>query len=153
MFSCIHIIPAQHGDAIIIHCTQDENNGIVVVDGGPSSNPRLNPFLWEIEKLDHIDLMVLTHHDSDHINGLLHYIKKHKDNNPFPVTEIWANCAKNITIVENPELTALQAKTLSEYLENICNRTYMRWRSDICSDMPIIETPFCSIEVIGPTRT
>ena len=75
MFSCIHIIPAQHGDAIIIHCTQDENNGIVVVDGGPSSNPRLNPFLWEIEKLDHIDLMVLTHHDSDHINGLLHYIK------------------------------------------------------------------------------
>ena len=49
---------------------------------------------------------------------ILHYIKKHKDNNPFPVTEIWANCAKNIKIAETPELTALQAKTLGEYLEN-----------------------------------
>lgn len=152
MSSYIHILPAQHGDAIIIHCTREENNGVVVVDGGPSSNIRLNPFLSEIEKLNHIDLMVLTHHDDDHIKGILHYIKRHKDDNPFPVTEIWANCAKNITIAETPELTAFQAKSLSEYLENICNGADMRWRSDICSDMPIIETPFCSIEVIGPTR-
>lgn len=48
-----------YGDAFIIHCKKGGEEGIVVVDGGPSSKGRLNVFNYEVENYNPIDLMIL----------------------------------------------------------------------------------------------
>lgn len=64
----------------------------VLLDGGGFSDNNhfdvgrqvLAPLLWR-EKIKTVDLVILTHPDSDHLNGLL-YILRH-----FRVREIWSN--------------------------------------------------------------
>ena len=149
--SFIHFLPAQHGDAFIMHCFKGGAGGIVVVDGGASSsNARLNPFLTEVEKLDCIDLMVLTHHDCDHIDGLLGYIKKHISDDTFPVKEIWANCAKHVDFNLSDKLSVGQAVKLADFLNSMQDDNKILWRSDINTEQGIISLPFADIEIIGP---
>jgi competence protein ComEC len=65
---------------------------VVVVDGGGFSDNSvfdvgrsvLAPFLWS-NKIKTIDLVILTHADSDHLNGLL-FVLRH-----FKVRRIWSN--------------------------------------------------------------
>lgn len=104
--SYLHFLPALHGDAIIIHCYKGDCTGVIVVDGGPCTNPRLNYFIKAVEEVKSIDLMVLTHHDSDHIVGLLHYFKQYSKDNPFPVKTVWANCSKHIDFETSHELSS-----------------------------------------------
>ena len=150
MNSCIQVLPAAHGDAIIIHCTQGKNNGIIVVDGGPYVNPLKNPFISEVERLDFIDLMILTHHDSDHISGILYYFKRHS-NDDIRVKEVWANCARHIDFDISNELSANQAWKLSDYLDRLQTQNKIIWRSDIHAECPMIVLPYASIEIIGPS--
>ena len=91
MQSTIHFLPAEHGDAFILHCYKGDNDWYIVVDGGPYCLRSSNFISKQFDSIPHIDLMVLTHHDDDHIGGILRYIKAHKDDNPFPVKKIWAN--------------------------------------------------------------
>jgi competence protein ComEC len=64
----------------------------VLVDGGGFSDNAyfdvgrqvLAPLLWR-EKIKTIDLVILTHPDSDHLNGLLYVLRQ------FRVREIWSN--------------------------------------------------------------
>lgn len=64
----------------------------VLVDGGGFSDNTvfdvgeriLAPLLW-CQKIRHVDLVVLSHPNSDHLNGLL-YILRH-----FNVSEVWSN--------------------------------------------------------------
>lgn len=79
----IEFIKALHGDSILI--TSESSNGVVriLVDGGPkySFEPReqgdqrdghLRKVLDDLRKENHkIDLVILTHVDDDHIEGLL----------------------------------------------------------------------------------
>lgn len=68
--SVLTFLPALHGDAFIIHCYKGDNDGYIIVDGGPNINSRLNPFINEVEKISHIDLMIMTHQDDDHLVGI-----------------------------------------------------------------------------------
>ena len=72
--SYIEILPAYHGDAFIIHASKGDNNGVIVVDGGPAQS-RIK-VLRRLEQFDKIDLMVLTHYDSDHISGLNTFLEQ-----------------------------------------------------------------------------
>jgi len=63
----------------------------MLLDGGGFHDERfdvgryvLAPFLWQ-EKIDRIDIVVLSHPHPDHLNGLL-YILEH-----FKVREVWSN--------------------------------------------------------------
>ena len=71
----IYFFDVGQGDAIFI---QTPNDNQVLIDGGPSNQViqelgRVMPFY------DHsIDLLVLTHPDADHINGLIEVLKRYK---------------------------------------------------------------------------
>lgn len=69
----IEMLKALHGDAFILYCRKGNNNGIVVVDGGPVQDSF--KIVNRLEELGTIDLMVLTHYDDDHIGGILAYVK------------------------------------------------------------------------------
>ena len=46
--SYIQVLQANHGDALILHCNKSDKRGVIVIDGGPSPNPRFNPFIKKI---------------------------------------------------------------------------------------------------------
>lgn len=92
--SYIEILPAYHGDAFIIHATKGEHSGVIVVDGGPEQS-RIK-VLRRLEQLETIDLMILTHYDSDHISGLNTYLEQHCDPESFKVKKaVGELCQRN----------------------------------------------------------
>ena len=94
--SYIQVLQAKHGDALILCCNKSDKRGVIVIDGGPSPNPRFNPFVKEVENCLPVDLMILTHFDDDHLVGIKGFIERQQSDLPFPVKRIVANCAKYV---------------------------------------------------------
>ena len=149
----IRILKALYGDAFVFKCKKGEICGTVVVDGGPNKDSR--KIVEEYDKLGVIDLMVLTHYDLDHIGGILAYIKKHKDNKPFPVREIWCNCAYEVPVATSPDISYSHAKKLADLLTGINtdlkNSGYPEvvWQESIIAGQRI-EKPFADFLILSP---
>lgn len=148
--STFHFLPSRHGDAFFIHCCKGDKKGIIVVDGGP---PQSRNFIVDkIEKLPQIDLMILTHHDSDHIDGILNYVRKHRDEIPFPAQKLWVNCARHIDLPVGTNLSAGEANTLADTLFFISQHSSIKWIECITENYDSSDIPFADIEVISPTK-
>lgn len=147
--SYIEILPAYHGDAFIIHAMRGDNSGIIVVDGGPGQS-RIK-VLRSLEELDKIDLMVLTHFDSDHITGLITYLEQHTDPENFNVKELWVNCAREIDIREDDNVSYGQANKMADLLSTLDkNKTGgIIWKENICAGLTK-DFGFATVTVIGP---
>lgn len=74
MKTTLKILPAFHGDSIIIETFDNNNNPFVIlIDGGPSKT--FKTCLVKELKYPKIDLIILTHIDDDHIGGLITFLK------------------------------------------------------------------------------
>lgn len=84
------ILPAFHGDSILIK-TYDINNDefIILIDGGTAQAFEYT-LKTELKDIKRINLLVLTHIDSDHIGGLIGLFKSSLINNIL-INEIWMN--------------------------------------------------------------
>jgi len=98
----IELLPAGHGDSILITYGDGESNHHILIDGGPyyffadkrkkklgkrqSLSRRLNKLIADEAKLE---LMVLTHIDADHIEGLVKWIGNHPKD--LEIDDIWFN--------------------------------------------------------------
>ena len=82
----LEVLPAQQGDCLLLHSETGAGPGLVLIDGGPagvSSDtliPRLEALREERQLGDHeplvIDLVVVSHVDDDHINGVIDLFEK-----------------------------------------------------------------------------
>ena len=149
MQSYIEILKACHGDAFVVHAYKGDNTGIIVIDGGPDQsriavNRKLSSFQC-------IDLMILTHYDHDHISGINTYVSQHLNDEIFPIKEVWANCAKSISISAGSNVSFTEASTLADVLEDVKKRNNgFLWRSDVvCGQWHHLE--YADIYVIGPS--
>lgn len=114
--SSIRMLKARHGDAFILDLWKGENHGYIVVDGGPSICG--NTVVKELLLLEHIDLMILTHIDDDHIGGILKYVQfACEDCTSWKVDELWVNNSKDYPISFTSKLSYSQALRLSDALE------------------------------------
>jgi len=84
-----------HGDCAVITFQEDGRKACIVVDGGEDkrSAAALTSYL-KSHNVNTIDLMVGTHIDSDHINGLKHFVreqlKKKRAGKPhFAIKQFW----------------------------------------------------------------
>lgn len=151
----IRIIKALYGDAFVLHCHKGEEYGTIVVDGGPNKDSR--KIVEEFDKLGGIDLMVLSHYDLDHIGGILAYISKHKNDKPFPVKEIWCNCAYDVPIVSSPDISYSHAKKLADLLTEIneCLKDggfpEVIWQEQLMAGQKI-ERPFADFFILSPEQ-
>lgn len=150
------MLQALHGDAFILHCRKGENKGIVVVDGGPAQDSF--KIVRKLDMLGVIDLMVLTHYDDDHIGGILAYIKKHKDDRPFPIKEIWMNCAYQVPLKFSPNISMGQAKKLADELICINNNLQKLGYPVVKWEIPVIageerHLPFADFQILSPFQS
>ena len=149
--SGLFFLPAQHGDAFILYCQKGSEEGWIVVDGGPIKNNKKSVFLQEVEKLQRIDLMVLTHHDEDHIAGIMSYVTAYKEEKPVPVTKLWVNCARHIDVAQGGNLSAPQANSLADALKEIQNNNSIEWEDNITIGVDTSNIKFADIDVLSPS--
>ena len=147
--SYIEILPAYHGDAFIIHATKGEHSGVIVVDGGPEQS-RIK-VLRRLEQLETIDLMILTHYDSDHISGLNTYLEQHCDPESFKVKKLWVNCIRKIEIKQGTNVSYGQANKMADMLSSLNDKKEgcVEWKERIAAGYER-DLGFATITVVGP---
>lgn len=72
-------LPVNVGDSFLLK----NENSIILVDGGMNKQHIVK--LLNKESIQHIDLLVCTHYDADHINGIIGILKSNK----FTFKELW----------------------------------------------------------------
>ena len=148
--SKIRLLPARYGDSFIIECCHDNHTGVIVVDGGPSECA--GEIIKAYEEYEHIDLLVLTHYDRDHIGGILEYFTEVAlQSKPLKVKEVWANCAPFVKMPANKQLSTGDAIDLKNLLERFEKERGMKWMADVC-EMMIFVYEFARIEIVSPTE-
>jgi hypothetical protein len=122
MIFSLDVVRARKGDSLILHYGDKNDRRMVLIDGGPKSvyTPHLRPRLEQIKKarglgkMDPltIDLMMVSHVDDDHIQGILDLTKEliNAQMNSQPqlvqVLGLWHNSFENIIGQTPKELTA-----------------------------------------------
>jgi len=117
-------LPAYKGDCFLIHGGTEDEPVLILVDGGPGGTyddhlrPRLMELRDERELEDHeplvIDLIMVSHVDDDHINGILGLFREMRDramagDRPlFKVRGLWHNSFDEI--IGNDTITAEAAQ-------------------------------------------
>ena len=113
---------ARKGDCLIVHYGSKDEPGLVLIDGGPSQvyKPHLEPRLAQIRKARGlgsneslpVDLMMVSHIDDDHINGILELTKElveaKASQQPLPlkIRSFWHNTFDDIIGNTPDELVA-----------------------------------------------
>ncbi|MBA2301136.1 MAG: hypothetical protein H0W08_00715 [Acidobacteria bacterium] len=119
MIFSLDVRRARKGDCLLLHFGSTDTPGLVMIDGGPKSvyRPHLRPRLMEIREARGleahqplpVDLLMVSHVDDDHIQGILDFTNELREavGSPFVrVSRFWHNSFDAI-IGKNPvELTA-----------------------------------------------
>lgn len=119
MIFSLDVRRARKGDCLLLHFGSEDEPGLVMVDGGPKDvyTPHLKPRLLEIRTargLDRqeplpVDLLMVSHVDDDHIQGILDLTREMTATNQAPLLRIlsfWHNCFDDVIGKSPNELTA-----------------------------------------------
>ena len=113
---------ALHGDALILHYgPTDPHPNWILIDGGARGTYRnfLEPRLkqlkedWQIDGSIPLQMVMVSHIDSDHIAGVLDLFKNLKDNRQTPLCEVgnlWHNSFDDVIGNEDEELISKLVK-------------------------------------------
>jgi beta-lactamase superfamily II metal-dependent hydrolase len=126
MLFTLEALEAKHGDALLLHYGTRANPRLVVIDGGPAGvySKTLKPRLRTLRdrrspgKRLEIDLLMVSHIDDDHINGVLALVedlaelRKAGEELPFDIRTLWHNSFEELTAGDTASL-ALPAGDVS----------------------------------------
>lgn len=120
MILSLDVLRARKGDCLIMHYGSKNDPGLALIDGGPAQvySKYLKPRLTKIrnarsldeEKSLSVDLLMISHIDDDHINGILELSKEliiAKDSmqpSPLKVRSFWHNTFDDIIGNNSDEL-------------------------------------------------
>lgn len=108
----LEALKARHGDCLLLHWGDKDSPHLAVIDGGPATVYReyLRPRLKQLAKARGgnlvVELLMVSHIDDDHINGVLAFAKE-LDNNrageveedgalPVKVRRLWHNSLEGL---------------------------------------------------------
>jgi beta-lactamase superfamily II metal-dependent hydrolase len=108
MIFTVNLLPGKYGDCIWIEYGESDNTHRILIDGGTGGTKKeINKLLSELPKdRRHFDLIVITHIDRDHIEGILTLLEQSELG--FTVDDIWFNGWNHLP--ENPEMEFFGAK-------------------------------------------
>lgn len=103
MIFSLDILPAAHGDCLLLHYGEPEDTGLMVIDGGPPEvyethlRPRLEALRAARVRAGDplvIDVLMVSHIDDDHIGGILamtRELSRDGAERPFRALSVWHN--------------------------------------------------------------
>jgi hypothetical protein len=122
MIFSLDVRRARKGDCLLLHYGSKNEPGLVMIDGGPRGvyGPHLKPRLKQIRKARglpdnkplQVDLLMVSHVDDDHIQGILELTKElleaQREHKPqyVQVLSFWHNSFDDIIDHKPDELTA-----------------------------------------------
>ena len=105
-----HNIPVDNGDCHFIRLIDGEDQYVIMVDCGSFNNP-VQAYI-ESECRKHIDILVVTHIDDDHIKGVITMLNKYKDDDVFQIDKIWFNSYQSTGEEETRKLTPEETEVI-----------------------------------------
>ena len=105
-----HNIPVDNGDCHFIRLIDGEDQYVIMVDCGSFNNPVQTYIESECRK--HIDILVITHIDDDHIKGVITMLNKYKDDDAFQIDKIWFNSYQSTGEEETRKLTPEETEVI-----------------------------------------
>ncbi|RZP19562.1 MAG: hypothetical protein EVA34_04210 [Erythrobacter sp.] len=117
----LEVVPAMKGDCLLLHHGTKADPKLILVDGGPggvyakSLKPRLDRIRQERVSGGHIgeneplfiDLVVVSHVDDDHINGIIALFEDIANAAPFTVGRLWHNSFDSLVDATGASVAAL----------------------------------------------
>lgn len=86
----INFLPARYGDSLWIEYGEEDRPNIILIDGGTGGTRKeINELINELPEPKHIELLVVTHIDQDHIEGILNILEE--ETLGFTLGSIWFN--------------------------------------------------------------
>lgn len=173
----IKILQAFNGDSILISFKDKSGkNRNILVDGGTTTtyeyheqrirNPlpgQLKLAIEEIKQIgEKIDLLIITHVDSDHIGGIVRWIEEEETEAADFIGKIWFNSGKLISAYLGPPLNKGQLIPISKiegtdtsikqgiYVENFIEENDI-WHQKIIKDEKKISRYGVKFKIISPS--
>ncbi|PEC09869.1 AVAST type 1 anti-phage system MBL fold metallo-hydrolase Avs1a [Bacillus toyonensis] len=117
----IEMLPAQEGDCFLVSIGEKDKINMLI-DGGYKETyyEHLKPRLVEMaQKGEKLDLVIVTHIDSDHIEGIIELFKENgnsKKPSIIPIKEVWHNSYRHLQfkVDEKAKLDFREKAILSE---------------------------------------
>lgn len=113
----IHLLPASFGDSILVEYGNASRSRYILIDGGPYNNfeKMISGLKRVAPKLKELELLVITHIDIDHIDGIITLLNQAKP--PFRIKDIWFNGFKQLTKIKSDVLGGLQGEYLTKLIK------------------------------------
>lgn len=157
----VEMLPAQHGDCLLVECGNDADVHRVLVDTGPPSTWKSLRARLDALPRDqrHIDLLVITHIDADHIGSVVRLL----DDDALGVTfgDIWFNGFRHLPAPPADRGVA-QAEVLTDRLTAGRDGSALPWNKAFDGDAvrlfddgssPVVTLPFgLTLTLLSPTR-
>ena len=145
-FISVEMLPAGHGDSLLVHYGDVENPSRMLIDGGPYySYKRVMHRLLQIPKEDrHFELLVITHIDADHIDGIIRLLREDLGELGFVFDDIWFNGTDQLdaTVAADDALGAKEG----EYLQALLKSKALPWNKAFDGG-PVLARPQAPIEL------
>lgn len=122
----VKFLKAGSGDSVLIQHKKYN----ILIDGGNESNYLINEINEIHSKGEVIDLLVITHHDDDHIKGVIDFVKAVKDGNYGKdfIKKIFFNSPRKILgLIPTPQNGNLLSYKQSFELENLLLDLSINW--------------------------
>jgi beta-lactamase superfamily II metal-dependent hydrolase len=157
----LHILPAQDGDCLLLRAKAEDGDPFaVLIDGGRAASyskwkPHLNILLGSRPI---IDLLVVTHIDADHIEGILKFLEDGDRN--IKVSEVWYNGFDQVSsALSSKEAMEAFSYRQADDLSKILTDLKLPWNSTfnngpICRELALDQMeigPFM-VRVVTPSR-
>jgi hypothetical protein len=146
MLFTLEALEAKHGDALLLHFGTRKAPQLAVIDGGPAGvyAKSLKPRLDDLKKTRSpvgalpIRMVMVSHIDDDHINGVLQLMKtiadlqSSKRDVPYEITSLWHNSLDGLLGNEADELmAALQPAVVAASSGTFSSRCLLRYDTSL----------------------
>jgi beta-lactamase superfamily II metal-dependent hydrolase len=120
----IHLLPAAHGDCLLVEYGDKPVHRILIDGGVKSTYESLRErFLAMAENDRRLDLLVVSHVDADHIEGIVRMLTD--DTIPIRIGDLWFNGHQHLNEAAPVDFGGVQG----EYLSALIQKRQLQWNA------------------------